>query len=176
VAESKPVDSGAPKPKRSHKSTGTRIDPKRIDRAEELFAGIGPEGVPFSTRKIEKMLREEFGVSKSQANVYLQFARARLKAASMQLAENPESIVERGEAMMLEAFAKAREKHDASSMVQAAQRLAELRGVFSRKVNVEGKFSGLADALASVFDEVRGDAVASTQSSNVGSGAKALAK
>lgn len=145
------------KSKRDHHGVrGVRIPPERILRAEELFAGTR-EQAPMSTREIEKRLMEEFKVERRQAQEYLMLARQNLARIAMNNGETPEAMVERAEQMLMDAFFTAKAKSDASAMLQAAQRLAELRGIYKREVQIEASFTGLADALHSVMGEIGAD-------------------
>jgi hypothetical protein len=134
---------------------GNAVDPVRVARAEELFIGVGDEPMPLSTRAIEKQLCAEFDVTPRTARKYMQIARQNLVRLSRNRGLTPEAIVERADARFNEAFQIAKKKGDASSMVQCVQRQAELHGVTKREVKIEAKVSGLADALASVFSEVK---------------------
>lgn len=123
---------------------GETLDPRRVSRAEELFAGVGLNG-PMSTRAIELTLSKEFEISQRQARRYLTKARANFKTLSQSC--DPDALIEQTDAMLLDAFEVAKAKRDPHGMVAAAQRRAELRGVFKREVQIDAKVSGLADLL-----------------------------
>lgn len=136
------------------------LDPVRVLRAEELWLGVGPGVVPQSTRHIEKQLMQEFGVCQRQARYYLTAARTNLARIAKHNGEKPEALIERADARLTEAFAAAKAKGDASSMVQAAQRQAELHGLVKREVQVEAKGT-LADAFAGLLKVVASESAES---------------
>jgi len=128
---------------------GRRIDPRRLDRAEELFCGLGPEGVPLPTKKIIKILSDEFGVGEAQAAVYLKVARGRL--AERVNGADIEAEIERSNLMFLDAFAVAKRKDDSHAMTASTHRRAELLGIFQRNVKVQAEVKGVGELLAQAF-------------------------
>lgn len=164
----------SPKTEANKRGLGNKVAPERLEFVEALFTGLGPKGRPHTTREIENAVIKEYGVCRRQAQNYLTVVRRRLAAASAQTEQNPDALIEQTDALMLDAYRIAKQKGDVNGMVLAAQRRAELRGVFKRQVNIEGKFTGLADALASVMGEA--NASASTQPTHISGGAKTLAE
>jgi len=128
---------------------GKRIDPRRLDRAEELFCGLGPEGVPLPTTKILEILSNEFGVGKDQARNYLKVARGRL--AERVNGADVEAEIERSNLMFLDAFRVAKDKGDPHGMVGATHRRAELLGIFQRNVKVQAEVKGVGELFAQAF-------------------------
>lgn len=150
-------------PNRSHnrpETRGSRIDPRRIERATELFTGLGKEGVPLPTSTIRKMLCAEFGVGKRQASVYLEVARKRLAEQHTAAMAAPEALLEQTDHMLLDAFNVAKQKSDAHAMVAASQRRAEVLGIFKREFKGTVEFTGLADLIALANEEERRSAEA----------------
>lgn len=136
--------------KRNHAANlGKRMDQRRVDRAEELFSGLGPEGVPLPYRKIVTILSTEFAVSESQAKNYLKVAKERL--AERFASFDPDSTIEQTDMMFLDAFGVAKGKQDAHAMVAAAHRRAELRGVFRQNVSAQLEVKGLGDLFGEQF-------------------------
>jgi hypothetical protein len=132
--------------------TTTRIDPRRIEDAQERWLkGESP-------REIQRALADAYGVQSRQARRYLRIARERLAAEVKTV--NPEAIVARAEGMLLEAYKAAQVRNastgqpNANAMVVAAQRIAELHGVMApQKVKLDATITGLGDLLAKAFEE-----------------------
>lgn len=151
--------------KRDHTlNTGKRMDPRRVDRAEELFCGIGPEGVPMSSGQIARVLASEFGVSENHARTYIKVAKQRL--AERNASFDPEAEIERSNIMFLDAFGVAKQKGDPHGMVAATHRRAELLGIFTRTSKVDVQVSGIGDMFGQIFSEVPIEALAVVEDSD----------
>jgi hypothetical protein len=139
--------------RKHHANEGARYDRVRLQRAEELFLGIGPEGAPLSTREIEKTLCKEWGCVRTTARRYLKQVRDQLAKLHKRATDNPDAFLQQTDAMFLQAFKTAQGKGDASSMVQATQRRAEAFGWAKRDVNINAHVTGLGDLVAQGFAE-----------------------
>lgn len=128
---------------------GKRMDTRRLDRAEELFCGLGPEGVPLPTPRIVKLLSAEFDVTEGQARAYLKVAKDRV--AERVNGSDPDAEIERSNIMFLDAFDVAKTKGDPHGMVSATHRRAELLGIFQRNVKVQAEVKGVGELLAQAF-------------------------
>lgn len=147
----KPKRKRTPNPKRPP-LLGKRTDTRRIDRAEELYCGLGKGGVPLPYRAIVKQLSKEFGVGEDQAKNYIRCVKDRLKERYASF--DPEAEIERLTCMFLDAFATAKSKDDANAMVSATYRCAEMRGLYSRKQQIQAEVKGVGDLFATVFSDV----------------------
>lgn len=117
----------------------------RIERAEELYLSSKTD------REITKTLRAEFGVRPSQACKYLSLARKRCAAACAGV--DPAERRAKIEALLLNAYATAEvgsteRGPQASAMVAAAAKLAEVHGVMApQKIEHSGSIAADPKAL-----------------------------
>jgi hypothetical protein len=155
---------------------GGKIIPRaRLERVESLYLG------GHSEREIQRVVADEFGVTKRSVRSYLALVRKKLAEAVR--GADPDETRARVEGMILTAYRTAERGHadrgpDPKAMVQAAKVLGDLHGVIApQKIEHSGSigipaYDDLQRRLAAIAagDSASADAVAVGEALASGSG------